>query len=96
MKSARKEIVLQRKTYLQLTALSSLCCGGCSRAPSVDILGSFFPAWMLCVTLGVVASGLTHWLLDRLKLEKYIFAPVLFYPSVVIAFACLLWLILFR
>jgi hypothetical protein len=62
----------------------------------VDILGSFIPAWMLCVALGVVASGLTHWLLDRLKLERYIFTPVLFYPSAVVAFACSLWLILFR
>jgi len=22
---------------------------GCSRAPSFDILGSFFPAWLLCL-----------------------------------------------
>jgi hypothetical protein len=51
---------------------------------------------MLCIALGVVASGLTHWMLVRLKLDKYITIPVLFYPSVVIAFACLLWLILFR
>ncbi|WP_420236110.1 YtcA family lipoprotein [Telmatobacter bradus] len=75
---------------------SLVCCCGCSRAPAVDILGSFFPAWMICVSLAVVASGLTHWLLVRMKVEKEISFPILFYPSLMVAFACLLWLLLFR
>lgn len=87
---------MSNRKYLQVTAALSICCSGCSRAPSVDILGSFFPSWMICVSLGVAASGLTHWLLVRTKVEKEIYSPVLFYPSVVVAVACLLWLLLFR
>jgi hypothetical protein len=87
---------LSKRIFLQLAAILSIGCSGCSRAPSVNVLGSFFPAWMICVLLGVAASGLSHWLLVRLKLEKDIFAPVLFFPSVVVAVSCLLWLLLFR
>jgi hypothetical protein len=93
---ARKEFVLRKKIVLQLAAALSTCCSGCSRAPSVDILGSFFPSWMLCVSLGVAVAGFTHWLLVRMGLEKHISLQVLFYPSVAVAAACLLWLSLFR
>ena len=87
---------MSKRIYLQVTAILATGCSGCSRAPSVDFLGSFFPAWMICVSLGVAASGLTHWLLVRKKMENEIVSPVLFYPSVVVAVACLLWLLMFR
>jgi hypothetical protein len=51
---------------------------------------------MLCVSTGVLVAGATRWLLARKRLEKYITFPVLFYPSVTVAIACLLWLALFR
>jgi hypothetical protein len=35
-------------------------------------------------------------LLVRIRMEKDISFPVLFYPSVAVAVACLLWLSLFR
>jgi hypothetical protein len=92
----REESVLRQKKNLRLAAFILTFCGGCSHAPSVDILGSFFPAWMLCVTLGIVAAGVTRWLLLRYELEKHLSLLVLFYPSVALAFACLLWLTLFR
>jgi hypothetical protein len=31
-----------------VAALSSVLTG-CARAPSIDVLGSFFPVWMVCV-----------------------------------------------
>jgi hypothetical protein len=96
MMRARKEFMLCNKKTLQLAAVLSACCSGCSRAPSVDILGSFFPAWMLCVSIGVAVAVAARSLLARLRLEKDIALPVLFYPSVAVAAACLLWLTLFR
>ena len=29
---------------------------GCGRAPSFDILGSFFPAWLVCLVVGPCAD----------------------------------------
>jgi hypothetical protein len=73
-----------------------LCAVGCSRAPSINVAGSFLPSWMLCLGLGVVVSALTRWQLMRRKLEQRVMPLVIFYPSLVVATACLLWLLLFR
>jgi NhaP-type Na+/H+ or K+/H+ antiporter len=67
---------------------------GCGRAPSFDVLGSFFPAWLVCLALGVVLTAAARWLLVRLQIV--IALPVLTYPSLTALFACALWLGLFR
>jgi hypothetical protein len=35
-----------------------ICLGGCSAAgaPSFDLFGAFFPAWLLCGVIGVAAA----------------------------------------
>jgi len=38
--------------------LVSCCLSGCSAgAPSFDLFGAFFPAWLLCGVIGIVAAG---------------------------------------
>ena len=75
---------------------ASLLCNGCSHAPSVDILGSFFPVWMVCLTIAVILSFAVRTLLLRYKIEQFVGPLALFYPSAVILLTCLMWLILFR
>jgi len=76
--------------------LASLITTGCGRAPSVDVLGSFFPVWMLCGIAGVVAAFLVRSLLLRFNVEPHVGPLAIFYPSIVIFFSCLLWLMFFR
>ena len=95
MNPASKDPMSHSRQWLPLTAFLSICCSGCSRAPSVDVLGSFFPAWMLCIVVGIALAGVTRWFLVRYGVEKDIPYLVLFYPSVVVVIACLLWLTLF-
>jgi hypothetical protein len=68
---------------------------GCSRAPSFSILGSFFPAWLICIVAGVILAAAANWLLTRFKLEKLIYWPVLVYPALAAFFAFTLWLVFF-
>jgi hypothetical protein len=68
---------------------------GCQRAPSFSIVGSFFPDWILCSVLGIVAASLAHGLFVRLKLERDIQPTVLIYPCIAVSCAVTLWLILF-
>jgi len=96
MVPVRKRSVLRNKRYLPLAGVVSICCSGCSRAPSVDVLGSFLPSWMLCISLGVAAAGLVRWLLVHYRLEKRVSFLVLFYPSLVVVVACMVWLAFFR
>jgi Na+/phosphate symporter len=65
-----------------------------TRAPSFDILGSFFPAWLVCLILGMLFTVIVHWVLARLRIALAL--PVLTYPSLVVLFTLALWLVFFR
>jgi hypothetical protein len=84
------------KTFRPALLFTGVFLTGCGRAPSVDILGSFFPVWMICLTVGVVLAFLIRAALVRFKLEPHVGPLAIFYPSVLILFSCLLWLIFFR
>ena len=75
-------------------ALAALFLTGCGRAPSFDVLGPFFPAWLACLALGLVLTAGARWLL--LRLPVVIALPVLTYPSLTALFSFTLWLALFR
>ena len=66
---------------------------GCSRAPSVDILGSFFPAWLVCFIVAIVLTALVRLALLRLHIKAAL--PMLLYPSLTAVFTTLLWLIFY-
>lgn len=74
--------------------LPAIWLTGCARAPSFDVLGSFFPAWLLCLVVGVLLSFAARWLL--LLLGIVIAVPVLTWPSLTALFTCALWLGFFR
>ena len=63
-------------------------------APSFDILGSFFPAWLVCLALSVILTVAARWALVRLRLT--IALPALTFPSLTALFSFALWLSLFR
>lgn len=65
-----------------------------SIAPSFDILGSFFPAWLVLLVLSLALTAAARWLLVRLHIV--IALPVLTYPSLTALFAFAFWLGLFR
>jgi hypothetical protein len=74
--------------------LAAIWLDGCARAPSFDVLGSFFPAWLLCLAVGVLLSFTARWLM--LRLGTVIAVPVLTWPSLTALFACALWLAFFQ
>jgi hypothetical protein len=66
---------------------------GCSRAPSFDILGSYFPAWLICLALGVVLTAAIRWLLLRFQIGLVL--PIVVYPSLTALFAFGMWLVFY-
>ena len=64
-----------------------------TRAPSFDILGSFFPALLVCLAVALVLTVLARWLLLRLRIV--VSAPVLTYPSLTVLVTLALWLVFF-
>jgi len=65
-----------------------------SRAPSFDILGSFFPAWLVCLAVGLLLTVAAYWLLLRVRVVLAL--PVLAYPSLTALLTFALWLAFFR
>ena len=68
---------------------------GCSRNPNVDIIGSYFPGWMVALAIGLVLTLAAHYLLRRFGMDHAIGHPAIIYPSLVVLFTCLLWLCFF-
>ena len=75
-----------------LAALTS--CTACSRAPSFDILGSFFPAWLVCLAVGLLLTVAARWLFLRARVVLAL--PILTYPSLTAVFTFTLWLVFFK
>jgi YtcA family len=74
--------------------LALTLCTSCSRAPSFEILGSFFPAWLVCLALGLVLTAAGHWIVSRVHVVLAV--PILTYPSLTALFTFALWLSFFR
>jgi YtcA family len=74
--------------------LALMFCTGCSRAPSFEILGSFFPAWLVCLALGLVLTAVAHSVLSSARVVLAV--PILTYPSLTALFTFALWLSFFR
>jgi len=83
-----------QKLLAVLLLVVAMSCAGCSRAPSFDILGSFFPAWLICLASGLLLTLAARWLLLRAGVVLAI--PVLTYPSLTALFTFALWLAFFR
>jgi len=75
---------------------STMFCAACGRAPSVDIIGSFFPVWMVCLAVAVVLTFGVRYLLIRYKLETEVGPLAIFYPCAVVLLTSMLWLIFYR
>ena len=82
-----------------MISLLGVCVAGglsaCSAAPSQDVLGSFFPSWLLCAFIGVAAAAVCRQLLGLAGLNDSLIAPPLTYLAIVVAVSLLVWLIWF-
>ena len=81
------------KSWLPCLALMSST--GCSRAPSVEFIGTFFPVWMLCILAALAITGLIRAGLVHLRLEQKLGPLVVIYPSLAISISCMLWLVFY-
>jgi len=87
---------LQRVAVAGVLFAPQLLATGCSRAPTFNILGSFFPAWILCGIVGILLAVVVRLYFVRIKLEDQLLAPlILVYPCLTAFFTFTLWLVFF-
>lgn len=75
-----------------LTLACTLLCA-CSRSPSRNILGSYFPTWMLCALIGVVGAFALRAVFAKTGIDDELPVPVLVYLSLWIAITLAVWLL---
>jgi hypothetical protein len=73
----------------------ALPVAACSRSPTLDLLGSYFPAWMLCAAIGIVAAIIIRQVLAGAGINDYVVAPLLTYAGIAVSATLLAWLLWF-
>jgi hypothetical protein len=89
---------IRRANGIEMGVASStamLLAAGCSRAPSFNILGSFFPAWILCGVIGILLAVAVRLFFVHIKLEEQLKPLMLVYPCLAAFFTFSLWLLFF-
>ena len=79
----------------RLVYLGSLSLAGCALSPSVNILGSFFPAWLICIVAGLVLALVAWRVLVATGMAPYLRPAALVYPSLAVLLIFATWLVLF-
>lgn len=75
--------------------VSALGLGGCSRNPSLDISGSFFPAWMLSIFIGLMATLVAKRIFLATRLDPFLTPQLIVYGALMISITLLSWLLLY-
>lgn len=75
-------------------AVVVLLGAGCD--PTLNIEGSFFPAWMVSMVVGLVLTFFVRYVFALSRLEPHLGPPLLIYSSLGILLTLVTWLVLYR
>ena len=79
-----------------LAVLASLFLSGCRGAPSINVLGSFFPGWMLCMGLGLLGALGFRQVFIKTNVEAHLVPRPLVYLCLWGLVTLTSWLLCFR
>jgi hypothetical protein len=82
---------IQNPRLLLLATLTSL--GGCNGAPSRNILGSYFPSWMVCALVGIAVAGIARAIFKSTGVLQELPAPFVVILAIGCAATFTLWLL---
>jgi len=71
-----------------------VCAAACD--PVVNVAGSFFPAWMVSMLVGVLLTVAVRLVFVVARLEPHLGPPMLVYTSLGLILVVATWLVLYR
>jgi hypothetical protein len=83
-----------RLPWVTTCAIACTLAAGCD--PLVNIQGSFFPSWIVCMAVGGAITALLRQLFAVLRLEPHLGPLLLVYPSLWVLTTMLTWLAFYR
>jgi hypothetical protein len=69
-------------------------CG--HHSPTVDVLGSYFPAWIVCIISGLTLTLVAHWIVQMCHLKPYLGPAPLIYSCLMIIFTFATWILFYQ
>ena len=78
-----------------MTCLFALPLWALVRSPLFNILGSYFPGWMLCVLTAILLSVLLRVLVRKWNADEFMEPAIITYVALTMFFAFTLWLVIF-
>ena len=79
-----------------LAAAASSLLAGCTLAPSISVLGAYFPDWLFCIIAGVSLTVIIHAIQSKNNLGSWLAPVALTYPMLTVLFSLTVWLIFFQ
>jgi hypothetical protein len=79
-----------------IAATASAFLEGCANAPSIGLLGAYFPDWLFCIIAGVVLALALFLTLKRFDHDRLLGPPAIVYPTLVTLFSLAAWLVFFQ
>jgi hypothetical protein len=65
-------------------------------SPTVDVLGSYFPAWMICIVSGLMLTLVAHRIVQVCHLKPYLGPVPLIYSCLMIIFTFAIWILFYQ
>ena len=86
-----------RRALLPLLLLFVSGCGGAGfHSPVIDVLGSYFPAWLVCIVTGLTLTLIARLVFIALKLNAALHPAGIVYPCLILIFTMAVWLLLYK
>ena len=83
------------RLFAIMASSAAIFAAGCSRAPTINVMGSFFPAWIPCGVIGIVLASIVRVLFLRWNFEKELSPLLLVYPCLAAFFTFTIWLLFY-
>jgi hypothetical protein len=65
-------------------------------SPTIDILGSYFPAWMICIVSGLTLTLLSRWIIRAYHWEAYATPAPLIYTCLMLIYTFGTWIVFYH
>ena len=75
---------------------ASLLLQGCVNAPSINVIGAYFPDWLFCWVAAGLLTLLCHLWLAKRQWTQWLSPVALCYPLLTAIFAFATWLVFFQ
>lgn len=82
-----------QRMHAVAAVMSAFLLDACSASPSRNILGSYFPTWMLCALLGIAGTAAIRFILIKTGVDAVLPMPALVYLCFWVAVTLTAWLV---